>query len=281
MTLQWIEDSGSRAANIKRLGKKDKSTVSVRYKCLGTYDDAEVHQQCNAFFSTNRFYNVEGFIFLVESYDVTHLGGDAWEVTAHYESMGLEDAEQEQPEPFKRSRQFDTTGGTAHYSVGFEERRYGTNAPDMKKAIGVDGDSVNGVDVVVPALQWSESYDVPSTVITASWIRGVAGITGCINDASFRGFEAEEVLFLGCSGSQQWDTEKGDGPWSLTFKFSASQNQTDLSVGDLTVEKKGHDYLWVTYDKSVANERVIQTPRHVYCTRVYRKANFSGLGIGT
>jgi hypothetical protein len=280
VTLQWIEDSGSRAATIKRLGLKDTSTIDVRYKCLGTYNDLEVHNQANIFFSTNRFYSVNGMTFLVDSYDVQHLGGDAWEVAAHYVCEGATD--QTRPDPMKRSRQFDTTGGTAHISAGFDERRYGSGAPDMKKAIAVDGDAVNGVDVTVPALQWSESYDVPHAAVSSAWIRGVAGLTGCVNSAAFRGFEAEEVLFVGCSGSQQWDQESGNGPWSLTFKFVASQNQTGLTIGDVNgVVKKGHDYLWVTYEKSVDSGFVVQRPKFVYCTRVYRKESFSALGIGS
>lgn len=280
MTIRWFEDSGSRSASVKRIGKRDTSTVDVRFKCLGTFSDLDVHNQANIFFSSNQYYTINGVSYLVDSYEVQHLGGDAWDVTAHYESLGEDDPQR--PDPVKRTRQFDTAGGTAHVSVGFGERSYGDNPPDMKKAIGVDGETVHGVDIVVPALQWTESYDVANAYVNASYIRNVSGLTGCVNAGSFRGFEAEEVLFLGCSGSQQWDSERGDGPWTLTYKFVASKNETDLTIGEIDgVVKKGHDYLWVTYDTVVESDRAIQRPKHVYCTQVYRKKDFSILGIGS
>jgi hypothetical protein len=281
--MRWYEESGSRSATVNRLGTKQQSTCDIKFRMTGTYDDQVVHAQAVDFFNTNRFRIIAGMTFLVKSYDISHLGGEAWEVTAHYETNGEDDPER--PEPLKRGRQFDTGGGTAHISVGFAERRYGENAPDMKKVVDFDGETVKGIDIVVPALQWSETYDVPTAKVTADWIRSVSDITGCINDAAFRGFEAEEVLFLGCSGSQQWDTEKGDGPWNLQFKFTASRTQTNLKIGDIeNIEKKGHDYLWMLYEDSVNGNQGFSTrvakPKFVYTTRVYRKASFADIGIG-
>jgi hypothetical protein len=277
---QWVEISGSRAATVKRIGKKDKSTVTVKFAYLGSYNDGDVHLQANIFFSTNRFYNIGGVIFLVESYDLQHVGGDAWEVTATYESLGTDD--EEQPEPLKRTRQFDTSGGTAHFTVARGEQRYGANAPDMKKAIGVDGDKVNGVDVVIPALQWSETYDVPSLLITNAYIKTLADVTGTVNSSAFRSFDADEVLFVGASGQQQWDEEKGDGPWNLTFKFVASNNEANLSMGGIDgISKKGHEYLWAYFDDTVANNKLIKTPKFVYVNQIYRRTSFSQLGIGS
>jgi hypothetical protein len=278
---QWFEDSGSRSAVIQRMGKKDASSIDVKFKCLGALNDQAVHGHAADFFNTNPTYSVAGVVMLVDSYEVSHLGGDAWEVTAHYESQGYASTD---PDPKKRSRQFDTGGGTAKVTVAFSERRYaasGSTAPDMKGAVNVDGDNVSGVDVTVPTLQWSETYDVPSGIVTEGYIKAVAGITGRINDAGFRSFEAEEVLFLGCSGSQQWDEDKGFGPWSLSYKFAASQNATGLTIGPVTgVEKKGWDFLWVVYEDAVDQNTRLKRPKFVYCNQVYRKASFSTLGIG-
>jgi hypothetical protein len=279
MTIEFYEESGSRSATVKRLGTKEKSTCDVKFRCTGTYDDADVHNTAATYFSTNRIYDILGVSFLVQSYEISHLGGDAWDVSAHYESEGKDDPDE--PDPLKRSRQFDTTGGTAHVTAGFAERRSSGSAPDMKGAVDFDGENVNGVDIIVPALQWAETYDVPNGVVTSAWIRGIAGITGCINESSFRGFEAEEVLFAGCSGSQQWDEEKGDGPWSLTFKFIASKNVSNLPIGGLTVDKKGHDYLWIKFEADVEGSNLVKRPQYLYATQVYRKAQFSAIGIGS
>jgi len=282
---QFIEVAGSRSASIQRVGRKERSTVDVKYHALGYASDSSVHEEAARFFQTNRFYDVLGYRLLVSNYGISHLGGDAWEVTASYESMGFTD--DQTPEPMKRSRQFDTGGSTVHITQAFNENKFGTDAPDMNKAIEVDGDSVKGVDVVHPALQWTEQYDVPAGVVTAPYIKTLASLTGCVNLAAFRTFAAGEVLFMGCNGSQQWDEEKGDGPWNLSYKFVASANagagQTypALVIGDITgVEKKGHEYLWVRYEAATSGTSLLKKPKYVYVDQVYRTASFNALGIG-
>jgi hypothetical protein len=251
---------------------------------------------------------------MVEQYSVEYIGDECFQVTATYTKTGADNEEQEAP--LRRTRSFDTGGGTQHltqgYAVGqreldFEsegegfapilERRFPATGPDQEGAIGVDGDSVAGVDVVVPQLQWTETYDVPSTYVTAAYIRSVATLTGTTNTAAFRGFYPGEVLFLGASGNQEWDEEKGDGPWSLSFKFTASPNagptynattgsRTDsvepITVGSITgIEKRGHEYLWVRYESDVEGTSLLKKPKMVYVNKVYRDGDFSGLGIGS
>lgn len=282
MALTWIEDGDSRQATIVRKGKKATSSYTKSYKVFGTADDTVLHAAINAEISANGAYwqypGVPGMQLLAEQYSVSYLGDNAWQLTISYEKGGAEDG----TEPLKRARSFDTTGGTQHLTQAYAESRFGAGAPDQKKAIGVDSNGVNGVDVVVPQLQWQESYDVPNAYVTSAWIRGVAGVTGTTNNASFRGFEAGEVLFVGCSGSQEWDDQKGRGPWSLSFRFVASKNVTGETIGDITgVAKKGHEYLWVRYEDAVDSNTLLKKPKAVYVNQVYRPADFSALGIGT
>jgi hypothetical protein len=222
---------------------------------------------------------VPGVQLMAESYSVSYLGDEAWQLTINYEKTGADD---DATAPLKRARSFDTTGGTQHKTQAEAESRFGSNAPDQQKAIGVDSNGVNGVDIVVPQLSWQESYDVPNSYVTSAWIRGVAGVTGTTNNAAFRGFEAGEVLFLGCSGSQEWDDQKGSGPWSLSFRFAASKNVTGETIGDITgIAKKGHEYLWVRYEDAVSSGSLLKKPKAVYVNKVYKDSNFSALGIGT
>jgi hypothetical protein len=97
------------------------------------------------------------------------------------------------------------------------------------------------------------------------------------------------VLFLGCSGSQDWDADKGDGPWSLSYKFVASPNAGNgetlkaLKIGDIGgIVKKGHEYLWVRYETNFASDTdsLLKRPKWVYVNEVYPSANFAQLGIG-
>jgi hypothetical protein len=289
--LQWLEEDSSRSATISRKGKKGGSRVDVTFLAFGTDSDAEVHAYANAYFSTASTYTVGDYVLLVDTYSLEYLGDEAFRVTATYTQQGQED--EAQPDPLRRTRAFDTTGGTTHITQGLTETGYvstGT-APDMREAIGFDGERVTGVDIVVPALQWTETYDVPNAVITSTYIKTLASLTGTTNNASFRTFRAGEVLFTGCSGSQAWDSDRGDGPWSLSYKFIAQQNAEDLSesggedtrltVGGITdIVKPGHDYLWVRYDDAVDESKLVKQPSAVYVNKVYKSTNFALLGIG-
>ena len=293
MALRWQEDRASRSATIVRLGRKASSSHSRSYKVFGTTDDLELHAEANARISSSLAYwqypGKPDVQLRAESYSVSYLGDDAWQVTISYEKNGADD--DTQVDPLKRSRSFDTTGGTQHITQALAETAYSQSfllpAPDQQKAIGVDGNGVNGVDIIVPALQWQEQYDVPSSYVTTAYIRSLASITGTTNNADFRGFSAGEVLFAGCSGNQEWDDQRGNGPWSLSFRFIASPNAGTggsipaLTIGGISgINKKGHEYLWVRYEETVSSSTLLKTPKHVYVDRVYREGNFSTLGIG-
>jgi hypothetical protein len=296
MPLIWIEDSDSRSATIVRLGKKASSSYVKSYKVFGTTDDVVLHADINATISGS-FWQYPGtnVQLTAESYSVSYLGDDAWQVQVSYAKDGADDDNQQ--DPLKRSRSFDTSGGTQHITQAkggtvtttgstttttSTETKFPPSAPSMDSAIGVDGDSVAGVDVVVPQLTWTETYDVPSTYVTNDYIKTVAALTGTVNNAAFRSFAAGEVLFLGASGSHEWDEEKGDGPWSLSYKFVASSNVTNETIGPVTgITKRGHDYLWIRYEDSVTDNTLLKKPKFVYVNKVYRDGSFSGLGIGT
>jgi hypothetical protein len=296
---QWIETNGSRSATIQRKGKNAESTVTQTWRAFGYSSDSALHAEANARFSTNRFYGVGDYVMMVENYTVAHVADDVWDVTVTYVKKGADETD-----PLRRTRSFDTGGATMHMTQAIPSTTYiegeerwpktGTladpPAPSQQGAIGVDGETVKGVEVVTPALTWTESYDVPSTYVTQTYIKMLAELTGTVNKAAFKSFAAYEVLFVGASGSQEWDSEKGDGPWNLSFKFNASGNAGSgqtypaLKIGSIIdVEKKGHDFLWVTY-KSVADtgsNTLLRVPKYVYVNKVYRESDFRRLGIGT
>jgi hypothetical protein len=294
----WVEDNNSRGATIHRLGRRAQSNYRKSWKIFGTSDDRAVHEDVNVTLWTQYLYwEYPGQPLNrlhAESYTLEYLGDEAWQLEVSYASMGAES--DEDPEPLKRSRSFDTGGATQHITQALAvgegesldfEFRYPSEAANQSGAIGVDGDSVQGVDIVVPQLTWTENYDVPWQYVTTSYIKSLSSLTGTVNDASFRGFDDGEVLFMGASGSQQWDSDKGDGPWSLSYKFVASANQGTgksypaITIGTITgIAKDGHDYLWVRYEDSVSQNALIKLPKAVYVNRVYRRASFNGLGIG-
>ena len=282
MTLVWQEESPSRGGTIHRIGKRARSTVSRSFVVTGTYSDIDVHTYANTYLTTNRFYTVGVYKFIVDHYELEHQGGDAWRVVAHYESMGT-DADA-QPVA-KRSRSFDTTGSTMHITQALAEKRYaasGETAPDLKGAINVQDDRVEGVEVPSRTLLWMETYEVPHTIITWDYVKSLRSATGCVNNAAFRGFAAEEVLFLGATGTQQWDDEKGDGPIQLQFKFLAGENLTNAPVTGITgIDKKAHEYLWVVYRDDTTSDHRFKVPLYVYVDQTNTPVSFTPLGIGT
>lgn len=178
---------------------------------------------------------------------------------------------------------FDSGGGTqkitqslatvnAYAPVGFV-------APNYQGAIGVSNDRVEGVDIVIPKFDFSETHIWPDSVVTTTYKLALFNLTGRTNVAKFRGFEIGEVLFLGSTG-----TFRGSDQWAITYKFSCSPNVTGLTIGDITdIDKAGWDYLWIRYaefhdDMAYA---IVPRPIAVYVEQVYLSGDFSTLAIGT
>jgi hypothetical protein len=204
--------------------------------------------------------------------EVKHFGADAascvWEGTVRYG-------------PWKSGYSFSTSGGTVHVSQGLKNGTHNypndANTPDFEDAINVEADNVNGVDIVSSVFNFTETHTFVQSAVTEAYQSDLATVTGTVNNASFRGFAAGEVLFLGVDGNLQ-----GSGDWTLTFKFSVSKNQTNLSVGSLTgIAKAGWDYMWVKYKKSTSAGHPVQIPAFVYVNRVYIYTDFSLLDLGS
>jgi hypothetical protein len=302
VALTWIEYSTSRSSTIYRLGRRDPSTRTRIWNVIGTSDEDALHADINVKLSTlYTYWTYPGqpqVKLRAENYSVSYQGDDAWLVTVAYEKIGADDPTQ--TGPLKRVRSFDTTGGTqtvtqarggsagelVYDSTGF----LAVNPPTMKGAVNVDDRGVNGVDIVVPQLTWTEQYDVPSNYVTNAYVRSVHLLTGSVNAAPFRGFVKGEVLFLGMTGQQEWDAQRGDGPWSLSYKFVASPNRgPDLGglpaepIGNITTYNKyGHDFLWVRYASvdDANNNLMLRQPLNVYINKVYPDGDFSKIGIG-
>jgi hypothetical protein len=157
-------------------------------------------------------------------------------------------------------------------------------APDHEGSINVGSDgAVGGVDADFPTYTWTETHIVPDSTVTNTYkgaIYAVANSPVC--NASFKGFAAGEVKFMGMEGSQRG---KG-GDWELNFKFAASPNTTSLTIGSITgIVKKGWEYVWAGYEESVDTlgsdkARAVKV-RDVYVERLYDTSDFSTLGIGT
>jgi hypothetical protein len=249
------------------------SGVTLTFHVLQTDDEEEAHDCVQA--------NLPAFFrhWPYRSYRLTFQGGDVWrgEADFGYGSTGATRVT------------FTTRGGTRHITQSFVQHSYSPTeeeAPDYQNAINVNGDSVEGVDVVSPVLHFTEEHWLPYTsVVQPTYMNNLVGLTGTVNNDVFRGFQAGEVLFHGADGAYEVSIVAEPDPdlkVPVTYEFSASPNLADLAVGDITgVAKQGHDFLWVRYkeDTSDDEKHLVKVPAFVYVEKVYEDGNFDDLGI--
>jgi hypothetical protein len=210
--------------------------------------------------------------------DTTSPDACIMQVTVHYVEPTAPQAETD-----AGTFSFDTSGGTQHITQSLSQVDIYTKddafPPDLGGAIGVTRDSVEGVDIAVPVYSFSETHYFADSVVNDTYKGKLFRLTGKVNNASFKGCAAGECLFLGASGSK-----RGGEKWEITFKFAASPNVTNKTIGSITgINKKGWEYLWVRYTEQVDDtaNALVMTPQNVVISKVYDDGNFADLGIGT
>jgi len=186
------------------------------------------------------------------------------------------------------TRTFDTGGGTKHLtqSLGTVAANSIPAANGVKNYDGAIGARENqgvleieGVDVVSPVFNFTETKYIPDANVTANYSLTLAELTGSVNNAAFKGFAAGEVLFLGVSGSKR----DSDSKWEMTFKFSAQRNRPTVAVGSEMsfANVAGWNYLWIEYSNFASANGMIRKPVRAYVEKVYPDKDFSLLEIGT
>ncbi len=149
--------------------------------------------------------------------------------------------------------------------------------PDYQKYVNVTDDAIEGYDVEVSSYAWSETHDMPSSVITPAYKKIIKGANKHVCDATFRGFPAAEVLFLGVTGT----IDSKEDFYRMTFSFLQSDNLTAIEIGSVnTIEKKGHEYLWVQFEDTLDEKSIIKKPTYVFVEKSYEEADLSKLEIG-
>lgn len=152
----------------------------------------------------------------------------------------------------------------------------GEQAPDTKGAIGVDGDTIHGVDVDVPAMTMTIKKVFAAEDVTNAVIKAWGRMAGRTNDAPWLGWDTGEVKFLGSDGGSK-DAETVE----FNFKFALSENADNIQIDNIAgpIAKKGWEYLWVMYDDDVDENKRVKLPRAVYVDRVLEEGDFTIFGI--
>jgi len=207
----------------------------------------------------------------IENVDARAVDDDFWEVVVRYSTL-----------EGQSEYTFDTGGGNVRITQSISTiNSYAASGtpPDFQGAIGVTTDAVEGVDITSPVFNFTETHYIDDSLIDGAYKLALFRLTGRVNDTTFKGFAAGEVLFLGASGSK-----RGDEKWAITFRFAASPNATGLSIGSISgVDKGGWEYLWVRYEDTADTIAfaLVKQPSAVYIEQVYYSDDFSDLGIGT
>lgn len=235
--------------------------------------------------------DVNGSLAIRSSISPTRRGFNVWEVAVKYTD---EDDQESEEDPADGSWQFsfDTTGGTHKItqSLSTIERYHRSSAnpaPNLRGAIGWDGKKLNGVEIVIPKLEFTVDMYYDPAALTTSFAAALARATGKTNDGSWLGFAVCEVLFLGAVGSGDRPLISGARvkPAKVSFKFACSENRTGITVGEIalnssgagaTIDKKGWEYLWVHYTvKDTVDGITYPTPEWAYVERVYPDLDFA------
>lgn len=246
----------------------ESATTDLRYTAYGSDDDAEILAAVAAEAPAAYGDLVQKSIALEPA------GNGVWHATVKY------DARERREEGYEQAS-FDTTGGTQHITQALETvgefPAPDRIQPDVRGAIGSDGQEVRGVDITVPVFNYQVTKIVANAELTNEYVAAIANLTGQVNVADFRMFAAETVLFLGASGTTR-DAET----WELTFKFAFQPNVTGQTIGDITgINKKGWEYLDVLYETVEDDDAKVtkRAPLCVYVHRVYERGDFSVLGL--
>lgn len=203
---------------------------------------------------------------------IERIAEQAWLGKVTYSDINLED-QQVGGSDF----QFDTTGQSQHQDQSLGTTRFpATGVPAANDLIGDTGDFVEGVDIIVPTYSFSETHRISDLLITPAYKAILFALTGRTNDAVFKGFEINEVLFLGASGSK-----RGKDDWSISYRFAATPNVTGKTIGPISgINKKGWEYLTVRTRQKPLNDHMILDIQWVDVHELYPEGDFSLMGIG-
>ncbi len=232
-------------------------------------------------------FSVSGVTVYRTSGEVAPEAGDIWTGTASYsekERNPATEKEQQSENGWGGSISFDTAGTTSNVSTSLRTVEAGYNqslvgaAPDFGGLINVSGSDVKGVDIIMPGLKFTETHEVPFEVITTEYASELSFLTGSVNDNTFRGFAAGEVLFTGCSGQT-----KSAEIYTMSYNFVCQPSMENVPIGPFPgISKKGHEYLWVYFSESEDEDakELVKQPVAYYVEQVYPEGDFSRLGIG-
>ena len=265
MAIYIREAFGSRASSVS----KDESKTPTLWHVFGSDDDAEMIDYLIASLAGG-LVGHSSVPLTKDAIELEQLGPLHWFARVNYSS--------------KRRAigtsvlNFDTSGGSTHITQSLSTLRSTAGAPNFDGAINVSEDRVDGVDITIPSFKFSETHIVAAADVDLAYLKTLSELTGATNNATFKGWAAGEVLFLGASGVLQLGD---DAAWEITYSFDMSPNRI-IPVGSLgNILKEGWAYLWIVYRDTEDGNSIVKQPKAAYVEQVYPEADFADIEIGT
>jgi len=170
-----------------------------------------------------------------------------------------------------------TRGKTAD---GIDINGTGTITVVDNGVIGVEKDSVKGADILVPVVTFSETHYFLKKNVTRALRTKWESMFARTNNATFRGYEAGEVLFEGCQTTVKGGAE---GVVPVTFQFKRRANVDDEDIGGIVLDVTGWELVDMRYkdELNTTSKRTEKKPSKVLLHTVYKSGNFADLGIST
>lgn len=209
---------------------------------------------------------------------------------------------------------FSTKGGSEHITYAEEEQVFtrgnagiqlgGTAGVAFNKAIGVNGDTVEGVDKVVSKVTFSITKRFHRRSLPPDYLRTLELETGSVNQFPFTIIYKGQILLLH-PGEVRFDGADApdnvpDHLWEFTFDFEVSRNLTRVQIFNQPPatldgnavdhriylrEKKGWWYLWLFFENAAeplpgaVGTAFAKRIRAVVLDRIYEERNWRVLRL--
>ena len=267
-------------------GSNSNSTATVTYIVEGTEDDITACTSAYEF-TPDEFSEIPKKSASVAE----RLTENAWKIEVNYGSESKSSSGDSGSEDDEATMNFDCSAGTKHMTQAIEQTCVYAGSGESKDSSdeasavpigwnGKDGSESEaaGVDVSIGELRETYTKTMSKSKVTGtSWKRKVAELVGKVNSGSFKGWNAGEVMFLGCSYSAP---SKGSKKVSVSFHFAIRLNESKATVAGQNIgSKKGFEYLWALTDDEVRDGERKRKVRKIYKAVVCETDGFGGLGI--
>lgn len=267
-------------------GSNSNSTATVTYIVEGTEDDITACTSAYEF-APDEFSEIPKKSASVAE----RLTENVWKIEVNYGSESKSSSGDSGSEDDEATMNFDCSAGTKHMTQAIEQTCVYAGSGESKDSSdeasavpigwnGKDGSESEaaGVDVSIGELRETYTKTMSKSKVTGtSWKRKVAELVGKVNSGSFKGWNAGEVMFLGCSYSAP---SKGSKKVSVSFHFAIRLNESKATVAGQNIgSKKGFEYLWALTDDEVRDGERKRKVRKIYKAVVCETDGFGGLGI--